>query len=246
MPTRIGVPWLHPGATFPPTRYALDDPNGLLAIGNDLGVDTLLQAYRRGIFPWFSEGQPPLWWTPDPRLVLEPDAFHISRSLRKCLRRDPFQFSIDQAFTSVMSACAAPRDDQDGTWITDEMRDAYTALHHAGHAHSVEVWQGQQLVGGFYGVNLGAMFFGESMFSRCANASKAALALFCLLRNAHGVTLIDCQMETPHLLSLGARPVARVDFERALMERVCTDNAWHWPHERASLAEYTARYRLTI
>lgn len=246
MPTRIGVPWLPPGAAFPPTSYALREPDGLLAMGNDLSVTTLLRAYRRGIFPWFCDGQPPLWWTPDPRLVLAPDRFHLSRSLRKQLRRDRFLFSIDQAFTRVMRACATPREGQDGTWITDDMLAAYAALHEAGHAHSVEVWQDQELVGGFYGVNLGSMFFGESMFSQRTDASKAALALFCQLHAAHGITLIDCQMETPHLVSLGARAIRRTDFEALLETRVCTENRWPWPHPPARFSEYAARYKLAL
>ncbi|MCH8542965.1 MAG: leucyl/phenylalanyl-tRNA--protein transferase [Alcanivorax sp.] len=239
-----GVPWLMPGAPFPPTDQALTEPDGLLAIGADLSVETLLHAYSRGIFPWFNDDQPILWWTPDPRLVLFPQAFHLSRSLRRLLRRDHFQFSIDQHFTSVMKACAAPRDALGGTWIVDDMRSAYLALHHAGHAHSIEVWRDGVLCGGLYGVCLGGAFFGESMFSRADNASKAALALLCRLQPAHGITLIDCQMETPHLLSLGARTLPRQAFEAKLSESigVATPADWQWPHLAAPLTAYAARY----
>ncbi|MBZ2187821.1 leucyl/phenylalanyl-tRNA--protein transferase [Alcanivorax sp. JB21] len=241
-----GVPWLSPGAPFPPTDQALTEPDGLLALGADLSVETLVRAYSSGIFPWFNDDQPILWWTPDPRLVLLPEHFHLSRSLRRLLRRDHFQFSIDQHFPAVMDACAAPRDADGGTWIVAEMRDAYLALHRAGYAHSVEVWQDGTLCGGLYGVCLGGVFFGESMFSRADNASKAALALLCRLQPAHGIELIDCQMETPHLLSLGARTLPRRDFEAKLSEgiRAATPSGWHWPHLAAPLTAYVARYSL--
>ena len=239
------LPWLAPGAPFPDTRDALDDPNGLLAIGSDLQPATLLRAYQAGIFPWFSDDQPILWWSPSPRLILDPADFHYSTSLRKLLRRGLFRFSIDQAFTHVVRACAmAPRDGQGGTWITDDMLMAYTQLHQLGHAHSIEVWQANELIGGLYGIHIGGVFFGESMFSIAANASKAALALFCLLQPAHGIDLIDCQMETPHLISLGARAVPRAQFEQALRERVGRQTRWSWPHAPAALAEYARRYRL--
>lgn len=239
------LPWLAPGAPFPDTRHALDDPNGLLAIGSDLRPATLLRAYRAGIFPWFSDDQPILWWSPSPRLILAPGDFHYSTSLRKLLRRDRFRFSIDQAFTKVVQACAlVPRDGQAGTWITDDMRVAYAQLHRLGHAHSIEVWHADELVGGLYGIHIGRMFFGESMFSLSANASKAALALLCLLQPAHGIDLIDCQMETSHLMSLGAHSVPRARFEQALRERVGAPNDWSWPHAPAALAEYARRYRL--
>ena len=243
-----GVPWLMPGAPFPPTHRALREPDGLLAIGSDLSVETLLQAYSRGIFPWFNDDQPILWWTPDPRLVLFPEAFHQSRSLRRLLRRDHFQFSIDQQFATVMHACAAPRDADGGTWIVEEMRSAYLALHQAGHAHSIEVWRDGTLCGGLYGVCLGGAFFGESMFSLADNASKAALALLCRLHPAHGISLIDCQMETPHLLSLGAHTLPRQTFEAKLSEstRAATPGGWHWPHLVAPLTAYAARYALDM
>lgn len=239
------LPWLMPGAPFPDTSTALDDPDGLLAVGADLRPATLLRAYRVGIFPWYGDGQPILWWSPDPRLVLRPSRFHCSRSLRKLLRQGRFEFSFDHAFSRVIHACASvPRHGQHGTWITDDMLVAYQQLHELGYAHSLEVWQDGELAGGFYGINLGAMFFGESMFSLRPNASKAALAMFCLLQPAHGVTLIDCQMETPHLLSLGADVWPRSEFEQALRERVEAPSRWQWPHEVAPLAEYRRRYRL--
>lgn len=239
------LPWLAPGAPFPDTAKALDEPDGLLAVGADLHPSTLLRAYRAGIFPWYGEGQPLLWWSPDPRLVLRPSRFYCSRSLRKLLRQGRFAFSIDEAFAQVLEACASvPRHGQHGTWITDEMQAAYGRLHELGHAHSLEVWQDGELAGGFYGINLGTMFFGESMFSIQPNASKAALAVFCLLQPAHGITMIDCQMETPHLLSLGAEVLPRPMFEQALRERVDQPVQWQWGHKMTPLAEYRRRYRL--
>ncbi|MEY1661920.1 leucyl/phenylalanyl-tRNA--protein transferase [Isoalcanivorax beigongshangi] len=240
------LPWLLPGQDFPATGDALDDPNGLLAIGGDLSVETLLRAYRRGIFPWFSDGQPVLWWSPTPRLVLLPDAFHLSRSLRKQLRRQPWQFSFDHAFEQVVARCAgSERPGQDGTWITADIEAAYVALHHAGHAHSVEVWQDGGLVGGFYGVHLGGVFFGESMFSAVADASKAALALLCALHQEHRISLVDCQVRTPHLVSLGAASVPRATFETLLAQRLpVPPGHWSWPHAPAPLAHYGRRYRL--
>lgn len=208
------LPWLDPGAPFPPTTTALADPNGLLAAGADLSVDTLLRAYAAGIFPWYSTGEPVLWWSPAPRAVLWPRHLRISRSLNKVLRQQRFEVRINSCFADVIAACAqAPRVGQRGTWITREMQAAYVRLHHAGHAHSVECFAEGRLVGGLYGVRIGAMFFGESMFSRQDNASKVALVHLC---RQPGIRLIDCQQATTHLVSLGAMPMSRARFERAL------------------------------
>ncbi|MBI5461901.1 MAG: leucyl/phenylalanyl-tRNA--protein transferase [Gammaproteobacteria bacterium] len=207
--------WLDPHdptAPFPPVEFALRDPDGLLALGGDLSPARLLTAYRQGIFPWYSEGQPILWWSPDPRMALRPDALKISRSLRKTLRKGAFSITLDQDFAAVMAACAEPRADALGTWITDDMYRAYQRLHALGYAHSVEAWQDGCLVGGLYGVALGKVFFGESMFTRAADASKVAFAH--LVRQLHrwGFVLIDCQVYTDHLASLGAAPMQRADF----------------------------------
>jgi len=210
---------------FPPVEHALTEPNGLLAMGGDLSPQRLLAAYRRGIFPWFSEGDPILWWSPDPRMVLVPDEFHVSHSLRKKLRRPIYTVRADTAFEQVMRACAAPRRGE-GSWITEEMVVAYCTLHRMGYAHSVEVWRAEVLVGGLYGVALGAVFFGESMFSREPDTSKIALAHLVRHWQQHGYGaqgLIDCQMYTPHLASLGARAMPRKEFITRLQELVnCT------------------------
>jgi leucyl/phenylalanyl-tRNA---protein transferase len=214
------IPWLEDGQPFPPVHRALHEPNGLLAAGGELSVRRLLQAYRSGIFPWYSEGQPILWWSPDPRMVLAPAEIVLSRSLRKRLRQPGFEIRIDTAFETVVSACAAPRGGQPGTWITPEMAAAYTALHHAGYAHSIETWADGTLVGGLYGVSIGRMFFGESMFARASDASKIALAHLARQLERWEFGLIDCQMSTPHLASLGAREMPRAGFIRALAELV--------------------------
>lgn len=196
--------------SFPPVHHA---ESGLLAVGGDLSEARLLLAYRSGIFPWFSEGEPLLWWSPDPRMVLFPNEFHCSRSLARVIRKGAFRVSVDQAFEAVIRACGdTPRPRQDGTWIVPEMVKAYTALHRRGHAHSIECWEGDELVGGLYGVALGGAFFGESMFSWRDNASK--VAMFALVRAAlaWGITLIDCQMSNPHLTRLGAREIPRAQF----------------------------------
>lgn len=207
------LPWLpeHP-IHFPPVDTALDDPGGLLAAGGNLSPAWLLTAYRHGIFPWYSGGQPVLWWSPDPRMVLLPDEIRVRRSLAKRLRNGGFHVTADTAFDAVVSACAAPRRDQPGTWITDEMRTAYGRLHELGPAHSVEVWHDDSLVGGLYGIALGPVFFGESMFSREADASKIALVALARAMAREGGRLIDCQMHTAHLASLGARDIARAEF----------------------------------
>lgn len=197
---------------FPPLEQALDDPEGLLAAGGDLSPARLLAAYRRGIFPWYSAGQPVLWWSPDPREILRPAEFKRSRSLSKSMRNRGFEITFDRDFAGVVSACAARREHSTGTWITAEMHAAYTELHARGHAHSVEVRLGGALVGGLYGVLMGTVFFGESMFSRETDASKAALARLVEQGLVAGLTLIDCQLPTAHLRSLGSRPMNRNEF----------------------------------
>jgi leucyl/phenylalanyl-tRNA--protein transferase len=201
---------------FPDPATALTEPNGLLAVGGDLSARRLLAAYRRGIFPWFEQGQPPLWWSPDPRMVLFPGEFHLSRSLRKTLRSARFRVSSDRDFAGVTAACAAPRRSVSGTWLIPAMRSAYQKLHQLGYAHSVEVWQDEQLAGGLYGVALGRVFFGESMFSHARDASKIALATLAAQLHRHGYRVIDCQVSNPHLHSLGARAITRHDFLRYL------------------------------
>lgn len=209
------------GRDFPPSCDALDYPNGLLAVGGELTPDTLLAAYRRGIFPWYEEPQPVLWWTPDPRSVLFPDEIHISRSLARTLRRDTFGLAVDQRFSQLMRECAALRDDGLGTWIDDAMIGAYTALHNTGFAHSIEVLgKDGELLGGLYGVALGGVFFGESMFSKASDASKVALvALGSILRQG-GFNMIDCQIESDHLNSMGAHNISRLDFEQHLAQTI--------------------------
>ena len=201
---------------FPPLEHALDDPNGLIAIGGDLSPSRLLDAYARGIFPWFNAGQPILWWSPDPRAVTTPGAARISRSLAKRLRRATYRISFDAAFAAVIAACAAPGPGRVGTWITPAMHDAYCALHARGYAHSVECWHGRELVGGLYGVALGQVFFGESMFSRAPDASKVAFVNLHAWLLTWGYTLIDCQLPTAHLATLGVQPLARAAFEQRL------------------------------
>lgn len=227
------IPWLRPGAPFPPIETALDDPNGLLAASADLAPERLLDAYRRGIFPWYGEGQPVLWWCPDPRMVLRVDEFQLTRSLRKAVKQQRFDVRVDSAFRAVIVACAVvPRRGQSGTWITPMIVDAYTALFERGHAHSVEAWREGRLVGGLYGVCIGCMFFGESMFAREADASKVALAHLVALCRARGVPLIDCQQETQHLASLGARPMPRREFAKrvaALVDSPAPASRWTAP-----------------
>ncbi|WP_281686447.1 leucyl/phenylalanyl-tRNA--protein transferase [Pseudomonas citronellolis] len=197
---------------FPPLEQALHEPNGLLAAGGDLDPRRLVAAYRHGCFPWYQDDQPILWWSPDPRTVLFPDELHVSRSLAKCLRQGRYRVTFDTAFDRVIAACAAPRDYADGTWITQPMQDAYRQLHRMGIAHSVESWDGDELVGGLYGLAMGRLFFGESMFSRADNASKVAFVTLVQHLRAAGFVLIDCQMPTQHLHSFGARTISRADF----------------------------------
>lgn len=202
--------------TFPPVENALTEPNGLLAIGGDLSPQRLLEAYCNGIFPWFNESDPILWWSPDPRMVLFPDELKISRSLRKKLKNGNHQIRTDEHFVQVMQACASPRESQAGTWIHPQMITAYTTLHEMGLAHSVETWIDGELAGGLYGVALGKVFFGESMFSRVTDASKIALVHLVKQLQCWGFDMIDCQVKTAHLASLGAREIPRIEFNRRL------------------------------
>ena len=214
------IPWLNGDEPFPPVHRALEEPNGLLAAGGELSVERLLDAYRHGIFPWYSDSQPVLWWSPDPRMVLVPSELDISRSLRKRLRKDDYEVRTDTCFSQVLLACAEPRDGQAGTWITDELAEGYISLHRAGYAHSVETWIEGVLAGGLYGVSIGRMFYGESMFTRASDASKIALAHLARQLERWQFPLIDCQMTTSHLASLGAREITRNQFLRSLSELV--------------------------
>jgi len=225
------IPWLPREPLFPPVESALTEPNGLLAAGGDLSTARILAAYRQGIFPWYSAGEPILWWSPDPRMVLRPQEMRITRSLARTLRHKPYQVTFDTRFAEVIEACATmDRPGQAGTWITREMRAAYCRLHELGHAHSVEVAMDNELVGGLYGMALGRVFFGESMFSRRSDASKIALAHLCRYLHGRNFGIIDCQMQTAHLASLGARSIARRDFVAELDRLVVGDEpARAWP-----------------
>jgi leucyl/phenylalanyl-tRNA---protein transferase len=218
-----------PAAPFPAAALAETDPNGLLAVGGDLSPGRLVNAYRSGIFPWFSAGDPILWWSPHPRTLLFPDQVRVSRSLRKTLRRRRLGVTMDRAFDRVIQACSGPRRDGAGTWLVPEMIAAYGELHRRGLAHSVEVWQEGDLVGGLYGVGLGRVFYGESMFSQVADASKVALVHLCRRLDDWGFALIDCQVLSDHLVRMGARQVPRETF-LALLHRWCPlsghDGSW--------------------
>jgi leucyl/phenylalanyl-tRNA--protein transferase len=214
------IPWLTENDRFPPVERALKDPNGLLAAGGDLSLPRLIEAYQNGIFPWYSDDQPLLWWSPDPRMVLFPDELRISRSLRKRLARRDYEVRIDTAFEVVIEACSAPRTGQQGTWITPEVAEAYAGLARAGLAHSVETWIDGELAGGLYGVALGRMFYGESMFTRAPDASKLALAHLVRQLGRWEFGMIDCQMKTAHLARFGAREIPRADFIRKLANLV--------------------------
>jgi len=205
---------------FPPVEAALREPNGLLAMGGDLSLECLLDAYRHGIFPWFNPGDPILWWSPDPRMVLVPGEIRVTRSLAKRMRNAGFELRVDTAFIDVMRACAEPRDGEPGTWISSAMVAAYTRLHQGGYAHSIETWRDGRLVGGLYGVAIGRMFYGESMFSREPDASKVALVRLARQLQQWEFGLIDCQMETAHLASMGARTMPRAAFTARLAELV--------------------------
>jgi leucyl/phenylalanyl-tRNA--protein transferase len=208
--------WLGPGDPFPPVERALKNPNGLLAAGGDLSPERLLAAYRHGIFPWFSGDEPILWWSPDPRMVLYVAELKVSRSLAKSARNRGYEVRVDTAFAAVLEGCAGPRADGAGTWLGQEMRAAYASLHRAGCAHSFETWRDGELVGGLYGVALGRMFYGESMFSRATDASKVALVALAGELARRAFPLVDCQVRTPLLASLGAREIPRRSFLREL------------------------------
>ncbi|AVG16783.1 MULTISPECIES: leucyl/phenylalanyl-tRNA--protein transferase [Chromobacteriaceae] len=230
------IPWLGPEPVFPPASQALSHPNGLLAAGGDLSSRRILTAYSEGIFPWFSEGEPILWWSPAPRMVMFPDELKVSRSLAKTLRNLDYEVRVDAAFFEVMRACSEPRAGQDGTWIVPEMVAAYCRLHQLGYAHSFETWMDGELVGGLYGVSIGRMFYGESMFSRRRDASKLAFVHMVRHLQAQGVAMIDCQMHTEHLASLGARLIPRDVFLATLKESIRhpqPDQMWdyHYRHE---------------
>jgi leucyl/phenylalanyl-tRNA---protein transferase len=233
------IPWLQADTPFPAVEQALTDADGadgLLAAGADLSPQRLLLAYHQGIFPWFSDGQPILWWSTDPRMVLLCDRFTVSQSLQKKLRqvahsmRDggEWQIRFDSAFTDVMLACAAPRRDGAGTWISNEIVNAYTQLHRLGYTHSSELWHRGELVGGAYGVGIGHMFFGESMFARVSDASKIALAYLVAFLKTHGVKMIDCQQQTAHLSTLGAFPIARAEFLAHVRQAVAQPQIKDW------------------
>mgnify|MGYP001811751011 CR=1 FL=1 len=218
----------NPDAPFPPVDQAEIEPNGLLAVGGDLGPERLLNAYRSGRFPWFSDVQPILWWSPDPRTVLYPESLVISRSLRKTLRNKPFRITFDQDFLGVVDACSQPRGTENGTWITQQMIEAYARLHQLGHAHSVEVWLEDALVGGLYGVAIGQVFFGESMFSRERDASKCGLVQLVRQLLEWEFRMIDCQVYSSHLISLGAEEISRSLFCKKL-KQWCDFERWGLP-----------------
>ncbi|MCE8037064.1 leucyl/phenylalanyl-tRNA--protein transferase [Halomonas sp. MCCC 1A11062] len=234
---------------FPPVSHALRDPEGLLAAGGELTPEWLLAAYRHGIFPWYSDDQPILWWCPNPRMVLFLDELRIARSLDKRLRNGGLRVTFDRAFAAIVRACAEPRQGQPGTWITEEMHAAYVTLHRLGYARSVEVWRGAELVGGLYGVAMGPVFFGESMFSRANDASKIALVHLVRAMRAGGGRLIDCQMHTRHLASLGARDIARTEFINYLESCLATSEhkdsqyplpCWGLPDDSSRVEPLTA------
>ena len=225
------IPWLDADTPFPPLETALVEPNGLLAAGADLSTERLVAAYRRGIFPWFSGDQPILWWSPEPRMVLHVAEFRLQRSLAKRIRAATFEVRVDTEFRAVIEACAAtPRPGQGGTWITPTIIDAYCEMHRLGYAHSVESWKEGRLVGGLYGIALDRMFFGESMFAHATDASKVALGALVTLLQRRGMPLIDCQQETVHLATFGARPIPRAEFAAHLADLIHSNapsNPWH-------------------
>jgi leucyl/phenylalanyl-tRNA--protein transferase len=225
---------LHHTTPFPAVERALRQPNGLLAAGGDLTLERLLDAYRHGIFPWFNADDPILWWSPDPRMVLFPQEFKVSKSLHKTLRSGKYEVRTDSAFIAVMRACAAPRAGQNGTWIQEEIIAAYKRLYDVGLAHSVETWMEGELVGGLYGVSLGRMFYGESMFSHRSDASKIAIAHLVAQFKRWNFGMIDCQMNTPHLASLGAREIPRSEFLTLLQTLINSPNQatpWRFDHD---------------
>jgi leucyl/phenylalanyl-tRNA--protein transferase len=221
------IPFLGPADPFPSVEHALDNPEGLLAAGGSLTMKRLVEAYRCGIFPWFNEGDPILWWSPDPRTVLRPSEVHVSHSLKKRLKKPSYFITLDRAFSRVLDGCAAPRPGDSGTWLSPAMRRAYSALHNAGLAHSVEVWMDGELAGGVYGVAIGRMFFGESMFARRTDASKIGIVVLAAQLDRWAFPMIDCQLETAHLMSLGAEHLSRRKFV-AEISRLVNEPAPSW------------------
>jgi leucyl/phenylalanyl-tRNA--protein transferase len=217
------IRWLQAGESFPPVESALAQPNGLLAAGGDLGPARLIEAYRHGIFPWYNEGQPVLWWSPDPRMVLPPTEIRITRSLAKVLRNRQHEIRVDSAFRAVMQACAEPRAEQEGTWISQDMINAYCQMHEQGMAHSVETWIDGELAGGLYGIEIGHMFFGESMFSRATDASKIALVALVDRLRERGFVLLDTQWMTPHLQQFGGYELSRKEYHLVLAKALEVD-----------------------
>lgn len=231
------IRWLGPSDPFPPVDAALTEPNGLLAAGGELTSARLIDAYKRGIFPWSGDDEPMLWWSPDPRMVLFVDELRVSRSLRKRIRAGAIRVTADLAFRDVVAGCAGPRRDDDGTWITADVATAYLDLHRRGHAHSIEAWSDGQLVGGLYGVSIGRMFYGESMFARATDASKVALAFLVRQLARWDFEMIDCQMSTSHLASLGAREISRDQFVsrlRILTKKPDVEAPWRFDDDLAS------------
>lgn len=233
MSERLILPRLgeEPGAPFPPTETALERPNGLLAGGGDLSPQRILNAYRQGIFPWYSDDSPILWWSPAPRCIIVPDQVHLSRRTRRRFNMGQYRLTLNTAFAEVIHACAAPRETEDGTWLTGEMQQAYIDLHGLGHAHSLEVWLGDELAGGIYGLSIGAVFFGESMFSRRTDGSKIALVALCKLLCQAGIPLLDCQVGNPHLFRMGAEEVSRDEFESRLARLVDQADRFAFPRQ---------------
>ena len=236
------VTWISsddPPDAFPDVSRAFDVPDGLLAAGGDLSEARLLYAYSHGIFPWYSDGQPILWWSPDPRCVIPPGQLHISRRTRRALSKSDFAVTFNADFDSVLEGCAFDRPGQDGTWITDEMRCAYRALHRSGWAHSVEVWHGPELAGGLYGIAIDRVFFGESMFSAETNGSKAAILALCRVLERESFALLDCQVESPHLMTLGACKMPRAEFTTVLASACRGAGRYSgWPSERMNIAKF--------
>lgn len=234
MDNPIRLHWLdprNPRQPFPPAQLAMRDPNGLLAIGGDLSIARLVNAYAQGIFPWYNPDEPILWWCPDPRAVLVPAAFHVSRSLARRLRKQDFAVTLDRAFGAVLEACSGPRARGRGTWLGAEMKHAYQALHQRGHAHSIEVWRNGELAGGLYGVALGRAFYGESMFSGIDDGSKIAMHYLCRQLAAWDFALMDCQVASPHLGTLGATDWPRERFLAVLREAVAQNGPPRWRFE---------------
>ena len=235
------IPLLDPDQPhFPNPAAALTEPDGLLAAGGNLLPQTLVNAYRRGIFPWYQDGDPILWWSPAIRCVIDPLTLHCSKSLHKSLRRKDYQVTVNAAFDQVIVACSEPRDNEGGTWITEEMIAAYTELHRLGRAHSFEVWHNRQLVGGLYGIAVGGLFCGESMFSRRTDSSKIAMAHLCRWGLEFGIELIDCQLVNPHLLSLGAQSVKRGEFLKQLAH--LREQHSPWPEQSTQQPSLTLDY----